>query len=69
MGSRGLERKGGTGVAFPFRGPSSTDAGDRPGRDESETRRRVQTPPVEDSESRSPWGPICSPEAGLEHGV
>lgn len=50
-------------------GPSVTDAGDRPERDESETRHRVQTPPVEGSESGSPWGPICSLEAGFEYGV
>ena len=52
-----------------LKGPLVTDAGDRPERDESETRRRVQNPPVEGSESGSPWGPICSLEASFKYGV
>lgn len=63
-GSR-AEGKGRDWSGISITGPSVTNAGDRPERDESETRRRVQTSPVEGSESGSPWGPICSPEAVL----
>ena len=52
-----------------FRGPSVTDAGNGPERDESQTRRRVRSPSLEGGESGSPWGPICSLEARFEQSL